>query len=78
MTKEEFLREMDDILELPAGSLTGSEGLEDLEHWNSGAMIGFMALADTNNGKTVSPRQIVTCSTIDDLLKLAQVEGVSG
>lgn len=68
---------MDDLLELPAGALKGAEKLEELEQWNSMAMIGFIALADTNNGVRLSPRQIVTCSTIDDLLHLAQVEAAS-
>ena len=75
MTREEFLVEMDDILELPAGSLKGSEKLDDLEQWNSTAMIGFIALADTNNGVRISPRQIVNCATVADLLELAKVEG---
>jgi len=77
MTREEFLLELDEILELPAGTLAGPENLEDLEQWNSMALIGFIALADTNNGTRISPRQIVNCATIEDLLKLAKADGVS-
>ena len=77
MTKEEFLLELDEILELPAGTLKGPEKLEDLEQWNSTAMIGFIALADTNNGTRIAPRQIVNCSTVEDLLKLAKADGSS-
>jgi len=75
MTREEFLMEMDDILELPGGSLKGTEKLEELEQWNSTALLGYIALADTNNGTRISPRQIVNCATIGDLLTLAQVDG---
>ncbi len=75
MTRQEFLLEMDDILELPAGTLQGPERLENLEEWNSTALIGFLALADTNNGTQISPRQIVNCATVDDLLGLAKVDG---
>jgi hypothetical protein len=78
MTRKEFLLEMDDVLELPAGSLQGAERLEDLAQWNSTAMIGYVALADTNNQTRISPRQIVNCVTIDDLLSLARVDGSSG
>jgi acyl carrier protein len=74
MTREEFLRELDDILELASGTLNGAEKLEELEQWNSMAMISFIALAD-NNGTTVSPRLIAKCATINDLLELAQVNG---
>jgi acyl carrier protein len=74
MTRQEFLSEMDDILEMPRGTLRGPEKLENLEQWNSVAMISFLALADTNNGVRLAPRQIVNCVTIDDLLNLAKVE----
>lgn len=57
MAREEFLRELDDILELAQGTLNGVGKLEELEHWNSMAMVSFIALAG-NNGTTVSPRLI--------------------
>ena len=77
MDRKEFLLQMDDILELPVGTLDGHESLAELEQWNSTAMISFIALADTNNGVRISPRQIVNCATIADLLQLAQVDGSS-
>lgn len=64
---------MDTILELPAGTLTGAEQLEDLENWNSLAMVEYIALADTNGAK-VKPRQIRDCETVDDLAELAKVD----
>jgi len=60
------------LLELPAGTLSGPENLEDLENWNSLAMVEYIALADSNGAK-VSPRQIRDCETVDDLAKLAKV-----
>jgi acyl carrier protein len=77
MTREEFLLQLDEVLELPAGSLRGPEKLGELEQWNSSAMIGFIALADDHNGVRLSPRQIVDCATVEDLLKLARVFGGS-
>jgi len=68
---------LDDILELPAGTLNGPEKLDDLEHWNSTAMIGFIALADTSNNTRLGARQILNCSTIEDLLALAKAGGNS-
>ena len=62
---------MDTVLELPAGTLTGPEKLEDLENWNSLAMVEYIALAD-NNGAKLSPRQIRDCDTVNDLARLAQ------
>ena len=77
MTRQEFLNEMSDILELSPDALTGPEKLEDLEQWDSMAMMSFIALADTNNGTRVSPRQIANSATVEDLLRLAHVEGES-
>jgi hypothetical protein len=73
MTREEFLLELDTILDLTAGTLKGQEKLEELELWDSTALIGFIGLADTNNGVRISPRQIVNCLTVNDRLDLAKV-----
>lgn len=72
MTRNEFLLEMDDILDLPAGTLRGDEKLEELVNWDSTTLITLISLAETNNGVTMSLQQIVSCSTISDLLRLAQ------
>jgi hypothetical protein len=74
MNRNEFLLQMDEILDLPAGTLRGNENLEELTNWDSTSLITFIAMAETNNGVTISPGQIVTCSTVADLLHLAQVE----
>jgi len=71
MNRDEFLLEIDDILGLPAGTLRGDEKLEELENWDSTSLISLIALADTNNGVRISLGQIVNCSTIGDVLRLA-------
>ncbi len=73
MTREEFLREMDDILGLAPGTLQGNEKLEDLENWDSTSMISLVALAESNNNIEISPEQIITCTTVEDLVRLANV-----
>jgi phosphopantetheine binding protein len=74
MTRDEFLLEMDETLGLPAGTLRGHEKLEELENWDSTSLITFISLADATSGVSISPAQIVNCSTVADLLRLAQVE----
>ncbi len=73
MTRQEFLNKLDEILRLVPGTLNGSEKLEELEHWTSVAIVGYMALADTNNGSRPSVRDIGKCITVADLLELAKV-----
>lgn len=77
MTREEFLLEMDEILGLPAGTLRGNEELGELKTWDSTALISLLVLAETNNSVQISPDQVVGCSTVADLLRLAQVDGIS-
>ena len=74
MTREKFLLEMDEILGLPAGTLRGQEKLEDLETWDSTALINLIVLAESQNSVSITPDQIVGCSTVADLLRLAGVE----
>jgi len=73
MTRQEFLSSLDKTLDLPAGTLTGAENLDDLENWDSLAMMDYIALADSN-GVKLSPRQIRECERVDDLARLARVE----
>ena len=73
MTRAEFLRSFDEILELETGTLQGPEKLDSFPRWDSSAIISFMVLADSNNGTKLSPRTMVACESVDDLLKLAGV-----
>lgn len=73
MTKQEFLEKLDEMMLLPPGTLKGPEPLESLDQWTSVALIEFIALADTNNGVKISPRQLASCTTVADLLDLAKV-----
>lgn len=74
MTRDKFLLEMDEILGLSVGTLKGDEKLEELETWDSTALINLIVLAETNNNVTITPDQVVDCRTVADLLRLAQVE----
>ena len=73
MNRNEFLLQMDEILDLPAGTLQGHEKLEELTNWDSTSLITFIAMAETNNGVNISPGEIVTCATVADLLNMARV-----
>jgi acyl carrier protein len=76
MNGNDFLREMDEILGLPAGTLQGGEKLEELENWDSTSLITLIAMAEGNNGVRLSPGQIANCSTVADVLSLAGADKV--
>ncbi len=70
MEKRKFLLLLDELLEIEPGTLKGPEALDDVEGWNSLAVISFMALVDEQFGISLQPRQIAGCSTITDLTGL--------
>lgn len=74
ISRDEFLLQMDEILGLQPGTLRGDEKLEDLKNWDSTALVGLIVLAEATNSVFISPDQVVDCSTVADLLRLAQVE----
>ena len=77
ISREKFLLEMDEILDLKPGTLRGHEKLEDLKNWDSTALISLIVLAETTNNTQIFPEQVVGCSTVADLLRLAQLDGSS-
>jgi hypothetical protein len=75
MTREEFLLEMDELLGLRPGALRRDEKLEELDNWDSTSLIGLIALADSATNTEITPDQVIGCTTIADLLRLAKVDG---
>jgi hypothetical protein len=54
MTREEFLLEMDEILGLRAGTLRGDETLDEVQNWDSTALVGLIVLAEEANDTCIS------------------------
>jgi acyl carrier protein len=61
---------MDELLELEPGNLKGPEKLEDLESWDSLAIVSFMGSVKAKVGQTLSPKNIAACRHVDDLFAL--------
>ena len=70
MTKSEFLRALEEALEVPAGSISGSETLAELGCWDSMAALTFLSLADQKLEVTITGSQLQNCKTVSDLLGL--------
>ena len=73
MDQQTFLAQLDEILELPKGTLHGEEALAELETWDSLAVMNFIALASDQYGRTLSPRTISGCKNVSDLMNLTQL-----
>jgi acyl carrier protein len=70
MRRDDFLREMDELLELDPGTLTGGEVLADLAGWDSLAVISFIALTDEKLDTVVAGESLAQAITVQDLLDL--------
>lgn len=70
MSKREFLRALENQLEIPDGRLKEDQVLTELDSWDSMAAVLFIALADEKTGVTVSGNQISQAKTVRDLLSL--------
>jgi acyl carrier protein len=69
VTKPDFFFLIDELLDLPAGTLKGSDVLE-ANGWSSVSALGLMALGDEQFGILVPPAKLAQCRTADDLAGL--------
>lgn len=72
MTREEFLRQLDDLFELEAGTLTGDEPLNTFQAWDSMTVLGFIALLDEHFSLSVPTSAIMQAETVNGLIELVK------
>jgi len=70
MKKKELLLMFEEIVEADPDTLTGEELIEDLESWDSLAIVNLIALVDENFGITLSPEKIMNSKTVNELISL--------
>jgi acyl carrier protein len=70
MTRNEFLRALEEVLQLDAGTLKTGLALANIPEWDSLGVVDFQGLVDESLGKDLAPERINACNTIDDLLAL--------
>jgi len=67
MDRTEIFSLLSEVLEVPAGSLQGTEELQSFEGWDSLKIMGLIALVDERCGVVLSPQKITDCATVNDL-----------
>ena len=72
MSEQEFIAAFEEILEMAPGTLVETAKLEDLEHWDSVAMVTLMSVVDEKVGVQLSPRKIAGCKTVKDVYQLTR------
>ena len=72
MTNEKKLELLEDMLELDPGTLKPETVLEDLEEWDSVAVISFIALVDDEFDKVIKGVSVREQKTVGDLMALME------
>lgn len=70
MTKQEFLKHFDELIEEDEGTTQGDENLAEMSAWDSLAVMGFIAMVDEQFGVTVAPSDLAKAQTVNDLAGL--------
>jgi acyl carrier protein len=69
VTKRDFLRHIEEVIDVGPNSLTGNEALSDLP-WDSLAMVGFIAMVDEHLQAPLSTKKLAASKTVADLIAL--------
>ena len=71
MKKNEFLKLLEELLEMDPNTLKGNEILDSLTGWDSLAIVGFIALMDRHFSMEVPAPTVTAAQTIAELIALA-------
>ncbi len=70
MSRHDFFRLIDQVLEAPVGTVRGDVPLADYAQWDSLALLGLIAAVDKHFGLNLPARQLVTARTADEIAAL--------
>jgi acyl carrier protein len=70
VTRAELYATLDDILEMPIGTLTGEEDLASLHRWDSLAVVSFIATVNGLFNVVLPAQKVKVCKSVPDLVAL--------
>jgi acyl carrier protein len=68
MGRSDMLSNLEKAMQLPQGSLTGREVLENLPEWDSFAVLTFIALVQQQTGIVIDSHKLSRARTVNDLI----------
>jgi acyl carrier protein len=71
MTKQEFVRQLAEVLNENPAQVTPETVLEQLAGWDSTGMLGVMAMLDGELQVEIDVDRLRQCKTVQDLVALA-------
>jgi len=72
MTQQEKISLMEEIMDLDEGTLTLDSVLDEIDEWDSVAILSFMAAMDEHFGKIVKGSEIKSFVTVKDAIALME------
>ena len=70
MTSEKFIKKLAEVMDTEV-DLNLSTKLSDVEDWDSLSMVSFFSFCESQLGRRLTPEQIKSAQTVEDLFKLA-------
>jgi acyl carrier protein len=70
MNKQEFLKELEDILEIDSGTLTEDEMLYNIVSWDSLSVMAFIGFVDESLELTLDAIKVNEAESISNLIAL--------
>ncbi len=70
LTKAQFCSELEQLINVPSGSLRGEELLSNFPGWDSITHLQFIAMAQAKLGEVPSPAALAGCRSVADLIGL--------
>jgi acyl carrier protein len=67
IAQEQFLRDLESMLERDPDTLKGDESLDEIA-WDSMTVVMFIAMADQKYSITVAPSKLANAKKVSDLL----------
>ena len=71
MTKNDFLKKLVDLMDTEE-ELTMDTTLENIEEWDSLSFVSFIAFANTQAGKKITPDVVRSAKTVGELYQLLE------
>lgn len=68
MTDQEKMEELVDVFEMDLDEFTKETVLEDMETWDSVAVLSFIALMSEKFNKVLHASEVTVCKTVADLM----------
>ena len=70
MNRQEFIKALEEALNVDAGTLQPATELASVKEWDSLGVVEYQSLVDEELEAQVPPPQITACQTVKDLIDL--------